>query len=72
MDTTIPRLLTPRDVAQVLHMPSARVTRLARTGLIPCVQLPDGELVFREDDLARWIKSLKHTRPGGCSDDNRA
>jgi hypothetical protein len=59
MSEPIPRLLTVFDVAELLHMPPARVSRLARAGAIPHIELPDKEFVFSESDLAEWLVSRK-------------
>ncbi len=55
MDTLIPHLWTPQDVGLWLTVPTEKVIRLARRGLIPCVCLPDGELLFDPTDLSAWI-----------------
>ena len=57
METTLPRLWTPQDVALWLTVPTDRVVRLARKGLIPHVLMPDGELLFDPAELATWIES---------------
>lgn len=73
METFRPRLLTPREAARWLRFPAARLVRLARAGVVPCVLLPGGDVLFAEDDLAAWLRSLKRpqgqTAPG--RDDNR-
>ncbi len=64
MSTLLSRLLTPGDVAKLLRTTSTRVIRLARAKVIPCVEMPGGELLFSQDDLSRWIDSRK-SKPGG-------
>lgn len=59
MSTPLPPLLTPQEVGDWLSLPSERVTRLARRGEIPCIELPGGELAFDPDDLARWLDARR-------------
>ena len=54
----LPELLTPLDVATWLAIPSRRVERLAKQGRIPCIVLPGGDIVFRADELSKWLDSL--------------
>jgi hypothetical protein len=51
--------MTPQDVGLWLNMPTARVIRLARKGEIPCLALPDGELLFDPTELVAWIARLR-------------
>lgn len=55
----LPHLLTPHDVSLWLSMPPARVVRFAKSGQIPCIVLPDGELMFDADELAAWLVRLR-------------
>jgi hypothetical protein len=59
MSPALPSLLTPQDVGLWLNMPTARVIRLARKGAIPCLTLPDGELLFDPVELVPWIDQLR-------------
>jgi len=61
MNDTTPLLLTVHEVARLLRMLPARVTRLAKHRDIPSVVLPDGEIRFCEDHLREWIE--QHRRP---------
>jgi hypothetical protein len=61
---TLPRLLTPMDVAGWLSLPAARVVRMARRKEIPAVELPGGGLVFDAADLAAWLQRRKATGSG--------
>jgi hypothetical protein len=68
VDATLPKLLTPQDVALWLRLPTARVVRLARRGQIPCLELPGGDLAFDAGALATWIKTRERTE--GTNDAN--
>lgn len=54
---TQPLLIDAREAGRLLDMLPARVTRLAKRGLLTCVVLPDGELRFLADDLRSWIEA---------------
>jgi hypothetical protein len=54
-----PLLLDAEDAGRLLRMIPARVTRLAKRGQLPCVKLPDGELRYLEEDLARWVREYR-------------
>jgi hypothetical protein len=58
VDATLPVLLTAHDVGLWLTLPTSEVVRLARRGQIPCVTLPNGEVMFEPARLARWVRSL--------------
>ncbi len=62
METTLPRLLTPQDVALWLTLPTERVVRLARRGLLPSLKLPGGEILFDREELAAWVETLRERR----------
>jgi excisionase family DNA binding protein len=55
-------LLTESEAGQILRLPTSRVTRMARTGHLPCVELPGNELRFIESELLAWVE--RHRRPG--------
>ena len=63
MDATLPRLMTPHELAHCLSWPTARVIRMARDGGIPCVVLPNGDLLFDEGDIGTWLASKKRALP---------
>jgi hypothetical protein len=44
-------LLTSCEVDRLLRYPRGRSLRLARTGRLPAIRLPDGELRFRVGDI---------------------
>lgn len=54
-----PLLIDAREAGRLLDMLPARVTRLAKRGLIPCVDLGDGELRFLPDDLREWVRGYR-------------
>jgi excisionase family DNA binding protein len=59
METNLPQLLTPQEVAEWLRLPSGDVERMAGRGEVPAIELPGGELVFDAGDLAQWIETRK-------------
>ena len=50
-------LLKPREVDVLLRYPAGRSLRLAKRGLLPCIQLPDGEIRFDETEIDRILRS---------------
>lgn len=52
-------LLTPREVDQLLRYPQGRAVKLAHTGKLPAVFLPDGEIRFSPRD----IETVAQSRP---------
>jgi hypothetical protein len=56
-----PLLLNADEAARLLSMIPGRVSRLAKLGLLPCVELPDGEVRFVEEDLREWVRT--HRQP---------
>ena len=52
MDT---KLLTPREVDQVLRYSHGRTLRLAKAGHIPFIRLPDGEIRFDEAEIEKLL-----------------
>jgi len=67
MSTTKAHLLTHHEAGDVLRMLPARVLRFAKSGELPHVKLPDGELRFVESDLWQWVS--EHT--SGTSENER-
>jgi excisionase family DNA binding protein len=51
----VSRLLTAREVADVLGVSTETVLRWTRAGKLPAIRLPGGALRFREDDLDAWL-----------------
>jgi excisionase family DNA binding protein len=54
-----PDLLTAADVADLLRLPQARVGRMAKSGAIPNLRLPDGSVRFERTELCKWITALR-------------
>jgi hypothetical protein len=50
-------LLMPREVDRKLRYPRGRALRLARSGRIPFIRLPDGEIRFDETEIEKLLKS---------------
>jgi excisionase family DNA binding protein len=48
-------LLTAREVAEVLDVTPATVLRWTRAGEFPAVQLPSGQIRYREDEFEEWL-----------------
>lgn len=63
MSIELAPLLTEFEVGRILRMPSRRVARLARNGIIPSITLPDGSVVFDPEDLLAWINAQKSETP---------
>jgi len=70
MNTT-QRLLTESEAGAILGLTSAETLRLARSGQIPCVTLPGGEVRFVASDLWGWVASRAQppNAKGGERDD---
>ena len=49
-------LLTSRDLDRHLRYPRGRSVRLARRGLIPYIELPDGEIRFDATVIRQWLQ----------------
>jgi hypothetical protein len=62
MSGTWTRYLIPGEVASILRMPPSRVSRLARGGVIPHFVLPDGELLFDEEEVRAWLQRNRGPR----------
>ena len=58
-------LLTPAEADELLRYPRGRSARLARRGLLPSVELPDGELRFPADLLEQVRRGHAVARPDG-------
>lgn len=64
--TLPPALWTTREVAAYLCLPRRRIAHMARDGLLPCVQLPGGEMMFDPQELAEWLARCRRpSREGG-------
>jgi excisionase family DNA binding protein len=49
-------LLTAREVADVVGVPSETVLRWARRGELPAIRLPGGAIRVRENVLDEWLR----------------
>jgi len=58
---TQPLLIDACEAGRLLNLLPARVTRLAKRGVIPCVKLPDDEIRYLADDLREWVR--EHRQP---------
>jgi hypothetical protein len=48
-------LLFPAQVDRILRYPRGRSARLAKAGRFPHIRLPDGEIRFDEEEIAKLI-----------------
>jgi excisionase family DNA binding protein len=61
------RLLTAREVAQVIGVSTETVLRWTRRGELPAIRLPGGAIRFREDDLDGWLEERATPRRGSAN-----
>lgn len=57
----MPSLLTPFEVDEILRYKPGRAARLARRKVLPHVELPDGTIRFRRDDIEQLIGTVTTT-----------
>ena len=57
------RLLTARDVAELLGVTAETVLRWTRRGQLPAFKLPGGAVRYREPDVDAWLEAHS-TRAG--------
>ena len=50
------RLLTAREVADLLGVSAETVLRWTRRGELPAIRLPGGAIRFRQDELDGWLE----------------
>jgi excisionase family DNA binding protein len=55
MNTEAP-LLTKYEAAKMLSLTTGQVSRMASSGKLPTVKMPNGEIRFCRDDLAEWVR----------------
>ena len=53
----------PREVDRLLRYPRGRSLRLARTGKLPHVVLPDGEVRFVQDEIEALLTASREPSP---------
>jgi excisionase family DNA binding protein len=58
------RLLTAREVAELLGVSSETALRWHRRGELPAIRLPSGAIRFRQDALDAWIVERATPRRG--------
>ena len=62
------RLLTARDLAELLGVSAETVLRWTRRGELPAIRLPGGAIRYREDALDAWLAERAiATLPDGSS-----
>jgi excisionase family DNA binding protein len=61
-DAVTGRLLTARQVAELIGVSTETVLRWTRRGELPAIRLPGGALRYREADLDDWL-SRRATAP---------
>ena len=49
------RLLTARELAELLGVSTETVLRWTRRGTLPAIRLPGGAIRFRQDELDEWL-----------------
>ena len=49
------RLMTARELADVLGVSTETVLRWTRRGELPAIRLPGGAIRYRQDDLDEWL-----------------
>jgi predicted site-specific integrase-resolvase len=58
-------LLTAREVDRLLRWSRGRAARYGRSGALPCIVLPDGELRFDCAALEAWLARQTTPPEGG-------
>jgi len=53
-------LIVPTDLDRRLGFPRGRAAKLAARGLIPHLELPDGEIRFDPDAVEQWLRERSH------------
>lgn len=55
------RLLTAREVAEIVAVSTETVLRYVRRGILPAIRLPGGAVRFREADVDAWLTNQATT-----------
>jgi excisionase family DNA binding protein len=50
------RLLTAREVAELLGVSAGALLRWTRAGLVPAVKLPSGAVRYRPEAIEAWLE----------------
>ena len=58
------KILFPIEVDSILRMDFGTAEKMARAGALPHIVLPDGNIRFREDDVARILQSQGEAMQG--------
>jgi excisionase family DNA binding protein len=58
------RLLTAREVSELLGVSAETALRWVRRGELPAIRLPGGAIRFREDEFDGWLKERATPRRG--------
>lgn len=61
------RLLTAREVAEILNVSPETVLRWTRAGELPAIRLPGGALRYREDAIEAWLEERATTERGSAT-----
>ena len=59
------RLLTAREVGDLLGVSTETVLRWTRRGDLPAIRLPGGAVRYREPDLEQWLVARATPEPLG-------
>ena len=60
------RLLTAREVGELVGMSPETILRWTRKGQLPAIRLPSGAIRFREDALEDWLEERATTQTRKC------
>ena len=55
------RLLKPTEVDELLGYGPGRTLKLAKAGLIPFIELPDGQVRFDKKDLEQFLEAARQS-----------
>jgi hypothetical protein len=55
----LPRLWNTQDVALWLNCTPRQVIRWAKAGKLPCITLPDGDVMFDPAELMAWLTTRR-------------
>jgi len=55
------RLLTAREVAELIGVSSETILRWTRRGDLPAIRLPGGAIRYREAELGEWLVARQTT-----------
>ena len=57
MTEPLPKLLTAREVAEMLAVTSETVLRWTRAGELPAFKLPSGAIRYRAERVEEWLEA---------------